>query len=156
MKTKLTKNCFIGTKYYYRDSYIDSLLPEKQEVKKSNILDYKSFENKTFLEIYGNNPDTFSLTEIEDLIESGSDKLLRNGYENLFPVKNKDGSVSVVLARRLDDRRWRVRVDRLDFERRWDVGNRFFSRNFDSLKLGSSDTSLPDILEINGQKYKKI
>jgi hypothetical protein len=141
MKTKQTSKCFLGSKYCYRDSDIDTWLPEKQEVKKPTTLNFKLFEDKTFLEIYGNNPETFSLTEIESLIENDSDKLIKDGYGNFFPVKSKDG-VAVVHASRDGDRQWGVSVRRLGDDYRWGVGHRFFSRNGFLDTSVTSDTSL--------------
>ena len=139
MTTKLTKDCFKGSKYYYRDSDIDSWLPEKQEIRKAEFNVLLITKPSTFLEVYGENPDTFSLVEIEELIKKESN-LLIDGYYNFFPVKSKEG-VAVVRVGRLDDMQWDVHVSHLDYAPRWCIEARFFSRNTTST-LSSSDTSL--------------
>lgn len=152
MKTKPTKDFFKGKKYYYRDSDIDSWLPKKQEVVDKLYFKVMPFDKMvTFKEAFGENPNTFSLDEIEKLIDktdNGENIGLRtDGFNNLFPVKSKDG-VAVVRVDR-DERQWRVSVDRLDNDYRWDVEGRFFSRNgFDTSTLSTSDTSLEKAIEI--------
>lgn len=156
MKTKPTKSCFVGPKYAYRDSDIDKWLPKEQEIIEDVRFISHSFDRpKTFKEFYGDNPDTFSLVEIENLIDrtdKGEDCLKTDGRYNFFPVKSKDG-ISVVHAIRNGDRRWYVGVDRFDDECRWIVEFRFFSRNS---TLKPSDTSLENRISSLEGKLKRI
>lgn len=148
VKTKLTKDCFVGPKYGYRDSYLDSWLPDTQEVKepvdfKMNLLD-KPMTFQEMADAFGSG--TFTLPEIETLIEQDYQGLEKTGWGNFFLVEGKEG-VSVVLVRRRDGL-WREHVRRLGSGFRWGVGRRFFSRNSDTRSLENSDTSVEKAIDI--------
>lgn len=148
---KHTKDCFTNkARYYHRDQELDNWLPKKWEARSEgkmtvwqflkeltfiemaqNLLKTKESDVKKLSKLLKDGNHTFTLPEIEALIErqeGGEDVgFLTNSYANFFFVEDNDGNVSVVDARRRA-RRWRVYVSRLDDGARWRVGRRLFSR----------------------------
>jgi hypothetical protein len=154
---KKTADCFTNkSRYYYRNSDLDSWLPKIQpDQAESNFAVKQLTRPATFMEVVseflGVQGDVATLAAvlkekgvvttlpvIEALIErqeNGEDVGLRTeGYANFFFVENKDGEVSVVLVHR-DDGRWGVDVGRLGSGGRWSAGRRFFFRNVDAVTL---------------------
>ena len=152
VKGKNTSDCFLGSRYDYRDGSLDSWLPKVQsESVSGTVVAHELTRDMTLvgmvqslLGTLENDVETLSrmaidkkcdvtLPLVESLIErsdAGEDVGLRtDGYANLFLVKEKDGkTVSVVSVSRYGGR-WIVYVNRLDRGHRWYVELRFFSRN---------------------------
>ena len=159
-KTNLTKDCFIGSEYCYRDSNIDLWLSKKQKIGDIGAVRFHQLDTPmTFLEakekFVVKDENCFTLPQIEECIKDPEKYGLRtDGWGNFFFVQNKEGSVSVVDVYRHDVGLWVVGVSRLDFDVRWGVGRRFFSRNSKSMKLESSDSLTLSEITINRKRYK--
>jgi hypothetical protein len=149
---KKTKDCFLESRYYYRDDNLDGWLPEVQPMGKAGQFTARELEKElNFKEIaqvilgVDKTPlddlakgliekgHTVVLSQIEVLIErtdSGENTGIRtDGYANFFFVENKEGGVSVVNVRRYVGRRWGVYVVHFVSDSRWYVEYRFFFRN---------------------------
>ena len=163
MKTKLTKDCFIGSEYYYRDSDIDLWLPKKQKIEDIGAARFHQLETPmTFLEakekFVVKDENCFTLPQIEECIKDPEKYGLRtDGWGNFFFVQNKEGSVSVVRVDWLVGG-WCVRAYSVGHVSAWYADSRVFSRNSKSVKLESSDSlTLSDIVvEVKGKRYKLI
>jgi hypothetical protein len=148
-KGKKTKDCFTGEIFGYRDSNLDSLLPENQpDQEAGKFLGRQLSQPATFKQVVENflgvtgdinllaktlkeRGHITTLPVIESRIqrqEAGEDVGLTDDWGNFFFVENKNGSVSVVYAFR-SDRQWYVLVRRLGYDREWCAGYRFFFRN---------------------------
>lgn len=79
---------------------------------------------------------------LEDIIkEMNGTRLLKNGYANLFYVKDKDNILRAVNVRWdgwYGD--WNVYAHDVESPSPWDDGDQVFSRNFDTLALDSLPT----------------
>jgi hypothetical protein len=147
---KKTGKCFICKIFGYRDNDLDNWLPKNQpnqpegKFSVQQLAKGSTFKKvvESFLGVTGDinflaktlkeQNHTTTLPVVESLIErqeSGEDVgLLTNGWGNFFFVEDKDGSVSVVNARRFGGQ-WSVRVCRLAYVCEWRGGARFFFRN---------------------------
>jgi hypothetical protein len=140
--------CFRGIEIAWRDSDFDTYLPEEMpEVEGGEVTGFQLEKNMTFKEMSTKYLSTdsihpqhvFSLTQIESVLRENDEgknaNLLTNGYSNLFPVADSEGTLFFVYAARRSDG-WHVLVNRFVNASQWFAGDRVFFRNVDL-----SDTS---------------
>lgn len=172
--TKLTKNCFTRSSWYYRDSDLDAWLPKKQPAQEGKVMVIIRDKEQTFLEMAQQylgttdpekiKPYCLTLPMAEKMVEERSAELRTDDYTNFFFVEtgNEEEPVSVARVYR-DGPRWYASVDRLGSDRRWHAGPRLLVCNLDTKTLGGlepvldfdSDLSVA-IAKVKGAGYEVI
>jgi len=149
---KKTSDCFLGSRYYYRDPDLDNWLPKMEPSGKEGQLTIYQLEKELSFKgvaqaILGVDEASLNnlakgfidrghvvvLPQIELLIErtdAGENTGLRtDGRINFFFVENEEGGVSVISVCLYDDKRFSVCIYRLNDGRLWSVMmSQFFSR----------------------------
>lgn len=155
--SKLTKDCFIGPRFYHRTVHVDHLFPSQSQAEiAGNITALKFGKGATYRQvaqsILGTCEDDFgmlakgliagghtiALPQIDVLTErtdNGENTGLRaDGGWNCFFAANKPGEVSVIIMNRFTSQPWSVYVRNLDVVEPT-LGYRFFFRNLDNVPL---------------------
>ena len=156
---KNTGDCFTGDRWSYRDPNIGRWLPDQQEqfIGAVSVYQLQNSAGITFREmamvalsvapetpldqlakLLKERGYTLTLPAIESMVEKqegGEDIGLRtDSYANFAFVEDAHGSVSVLLASR-GVGRWYGSVNRLGYDRRWDVERRLLLCNSVSVTL---------------------
>lgn len=97
-------------------------------------------------------PEEITINDLVHILKT-SDKLIKDGYPNIFFIKDSKCAVSVSWS----SDGWSVYAPSVEHPVGWNAGGRVLSRDFDTENktLSPSDT-LPLELMINGVKYRKV
>lgn len=111
-----------------------SFIPTKKAILKHHVLTRKMIDQEILSEL---KPEEVTLAHVVYAIEH-SKKMLKNGYANIFYIKDQNGLLRTVDVRWRDDG-WDVYADVVSYPGAWRDGDRVFSRNFGTLDLNPSE-----------------
>lgn len=135
----------------FQENFGNSSFTIPQELKLESRKLERAMLDKEILDEF--KPEESTLGELAYAIKN--DLLVKDGYSNIFYIKDDKGVLWAVRARWGDvGRAWVVEAYSVEDPVRWISGRHALSRKFGSRSLGNSE--LPDVLEINGVKYKRI
>lgn len=118
-------------------------------VTPETVVGYGKMEkNGTFIDMFGNEPKTFTKAQVIDIVKNRSELLNDKGYANFFPYMNGNGDRFVLYVDR-DDSEWGLRVLRLEGGGVWDAeyGHVLFLPQQDSSTLATEDALAPGHLD---------